>query len=209
MHFRLSMLLIFALLVGSQAVLAQTGQMSKEEEKKWKALAKNYKKNPAALKALTDERDRYKQEVQELQSTVYNMESAQSQNNNRLAQLEEENLALNNQLSMAEDRIRELNQQMVQQPPVNNNPVVEQPSMQEDYSSGTVYRVQVGAFSRDRIPSKFLNMPDAMIEDAGKLQKVLVGNYRNREDASARVSELKSQGVQSPWVVRYENGIRQ
>ena len=177
MQLRFSIVLILMLLVGSGAAIAQAGQMSKEEAKKWKTLAKTYKKNPEALKALTEERDRYKQEVQELQSQVYNMESAQTQNNGRLSQLEQENLALNNQLSMAEDRIRELNLQM-SQAPSNPTPPRPQTASQDDYNVGTVYRVQVGAFSRDRIPAKFLNMSDAMIEDAGNLQKVLVGNYR-------------------------------
>jgi N-acetylmuramoyl-L-alanine amidase len=85
-----------------------------------------------------------------------------------------------------------------------SNPAAPNPST----TAGVVFRVQVGAFTKGKIPQNIQNMPDMMLEDAGRIQKVLVGNYWNIADARVRVAEVKRQGAPDAFIVAFRDGMR-
>jgi multidrug efflux pump subunit AcrA (membrane-fusion protein) len=182
-------------------------QLSKDEKKEWKKKAKEYRKNPAQLKQLTEERDQYKMEAQQAMAQLNTMQANQQQFQAQLAQVQQENKQLKQQLMTAEQTINQLQQANMPPQPSDPGPVNPAPP-EEDYSRGVVYRVQVGAYSIGKIPGKVQNIPDMRVEDAGNIQKVVIGNYRDFNDAKARQSELKRQGFSSAWIVAYKNDMR-
>jgi hypothetical protein len=63
---------VLGFLLPSQTSFAQ---LSKEEIKEWKDKAKDYKKNPAALKAVFDERDMLRRENAEMEDKADMLEA--------------------------------------------------------------------------------------------------------------------------------------
>lgn len=199
-----TVLLMGLLFVISGQVVAQ--EMSKDEKKKWVTMAKNFKKDPQALKMLVEERDQYRRQIQEESSQISSLQNSEAQANRRAAQLEQDLAQMNNELMNAQAMINQLSLENERLKATgttttnqgnNNTPV-----------TGVVFRVQAGAFTKGRIPQNIQNLPDAMIEEDGNLQKVLVGNFQNVNQARARASELKQQGVEGAFVVAYKNGRR-
>jgi hypothetical protein len=84
---QMSIALLF-FLAGSISMQAQ--DLSKEEAKKWKKVAKEYKKNPAALKILTEERDRYRQEAESAEQRIQAAQSELLQEKERNSDLQEQ-----------------------------------------------------------------------------------------------------------------------
>lgn len=197
-------LLLGLLFVMSTQVFAQ--EMSKEEKKKWVAMAKNFKKNPEALKMLVEEKDEYRRQAQQEQSELTSLRNSEAQANRRAAQLEQDIARLNNELMNSQETIRMLsaeNQRLKE-----GGGGITPPTTDRGSIAGVVFRVQAGAFTKGRIPSHIQNLPEAMVEDDGNLQKVLVGNFADLNSARARAQQLKQQGVEGAFVVAYKDGRR-
>ena len=199
-------LLFLAFLFVAGNLSAQT--LSKEEQKKWKAEAKAYRKDPAKLKSLVEERDQYKMEAQNAQGQLQAMQANMNQANMQVSQLKQENMNLTNQLMQAQQTIDNM-MAANQRPPAVTEPTPPPMGGGEDYSTGTVYRVQIGAYSPGKIPSKVQSIPDVMYEEVGNLRRALIGNYRNMEDARARQSQLKRDGFSGAFIVTYRDNVRQ
>lgn len=199
------LILVTFLLSLAIAVPTQAQLLSKDEKKEWKRKAKDYKKNPAALKRLTEERDQYREEAQELQQRMNSMQTETNQAQGEVDALRQQIASLNNQLMAEQQTNRNLMQQLQeQQQPMPQPYPVDQGG--EDYMVGTVYRIQVGAFKE--VPARFNQYPDMYVEDAGGLKKVMLGQYRNYEGAKIRLSQLKGEGFSSAWVVPFIDGQR-
>ncbi len=199
-----TVLLLGLLFFLSSSVFAQ--EMSKEEKKKWVSLAKNYKKDPALLKNLVEERDGLRRQIREAQTQAVNAQNSAEQAQKRASQLEQNTSRLNKELIATQETIRQLqmeNERLKAQ--ATTNPI---PPTGTNPATGVVFRVQVGAFSKGRIPQKFQSMPDMTLEDTGTMQRVLIGNYRNIEEARKRASQLKVEGADGAFVVAYKNGER-
>ncbi|MCO6479260.1 MAG: hypothetical protein J5I94_21675 [Phaeodactylibacter sp.] len=191
------LLMALLLAVSSQAF---TQEMSKEETKYWKQLAKKHKKDPQLLKLLVEERDQFQAKAQEAESRLNRLQSGQEQASNRAAQLEREVDRLNSEMANAQETIRRLS--------LENDQLRGATPDTPAAPSGVVFRVQAGAFSSGAIPQQIQNLPDAMIENDGNTQKVLVGNYRTIDEARAKANQLKRSGIEGAFVVAYKNGRR-
>lgn len=192
----LTQISILLLVLFSSQVFAQDAEMSKEELKRWKKIVKDYKKNPAALKKLTDERQRYKQESEQLQAQLSDLQSQQGQGSSMLAQKEQEVMDLNNQLLNAQSTIQQLRDQ------ISNTPV------KDDMVGGLVFRVQIGAYQKTKV-SNSLATDDAMkLEDADGLQKILIGQFRDQDEANQLKDHMVKIGVKDAWVVPFRDGVR-
>jgi len=202
MKFQPTLLLCFILIFSSQ-VFAQ--EISKEEKKKWVKIAKQYKKDPASLKMLTEERDQYRRQAQDTQRQMNNAQAGEAQAQNNAAILQADVARLDKELMEAKALIRRLTMEN-ERFKAAMKPTT--PTNEMGNNAGIVFRVQVGAFTTGRIPQKFQNMPDMIIEREGNTQKVLLGNYRGIDDARSRVNQLKRQGTTEAFVVAYKDGKR-
>lgn len=208
---RIFTLLFTTLFVFVSISVSAQEELSKEDKKRWVAKAKEYKKDPAALKKLTEDKVAYQQEALQAQSEIASMQSQVTQGQDQLSLLQQQNVQLTNQLNDANQIISDLNNQVDQLSTLQSarpEPTMPEPvePTQPDWNQGVVYRVQVGAYRR--VPSKYDGMSDVYVETVDNLQKVLLGNYRNYDEAVSRMRSLKSQGYKNPWVVAYRDGSR-
>ncbi len=206
-------LFMLLLVLSSGQLIAQQSGMSKEEIKEWKNKAKEYRRNPAALKALTQERDLLLENQSQLQSRLTSLESELMAEKSKIVELEQENVRLNNSLTVTQQTLVDLQnrqaQMMEQQQQIQNTVSTSTPAVSEGgMPMGTVFMIQVGAFRRGGVPAKFSRYSDLYVEQAGGMDKVLIGQYRNYNDAKIRLSQLKGEGYSSAWIVPFIDGRR-
>jgi len=185
--------------------------MTKEEIKHWKKVAKEYRKNPAALMELTEEHDRLQQNSGQFQERINNLESELMTEKSRIVELEQENARLNNSLAATQQTLVNIQNQQAQAQQIREQQATSQPSVSVSESGmpmGTVFMVQVGAFRKGGVPQKFYQYDDLYVEEAGSMHKVLIGKYRSYDDAKSRLGTLKREGYSNAWVVPFIDGQR-
>ena len=190
----LTALLLFAF--GAPATV-QAQELSRAEKREWKKMARAYKRNPAALKTLSESVDRYKKEANEYAAQINEMEAEKANRRARLAQLERENAQLQDKVAAM---LNELDQ-LKTSPPA-------QPQMDQSMR-GLVFRVQIGAYEKLNMPSTLDGEADNMdLEMVDGLQKIIIGKYPDIESADALRTYMKQLGIVDAWVVAYQDGVR-
>ena len=176
---------------------AHAQKLSKQDEDKYKTLAKQYKKNPAMLASLMEKYNEYKDKNTELKEKVNLLESSGTRKSERINDLEVEKNAIQSQLAQFQAK--------QQAPPV----VQEVPPMTTDaWDEGVVFKVQIAAFKDKQLPGEW-DTPDGLdFESEANMQKIVVGQFRNYNAASEMSNRLKSLGIKGAWVVSYKDGNR-
>lgn len=190
------LLLIAMLALTANLVPVHAQQLSKEEAKEWKNKAKDYRRNPAALKRLSDDVDRYRQEAQEYAVQLNELEAEKANRRAQLAQLERDNVRLQDQLAETRNAMLDVRNQDAQ------------PALGDDMR-GLVFRVQIGAYEKLAMPDNLNNEGDNMdlyMEDG--LQKIIIGKFRDIGGAEALRSYMQKIGIKDAWVVAYQDGAR-
>lgn len=190
-------LFCLSLLLSVTSLSAQR-ELSKEEEKEWKKTAKEYAKNPAALAQLTKDKQELQRINNSLESDMNLLKTQVNAKDNRIASLERQVEDLNIQLDAA------ANAEPMQ-------PVFTPSDMPgEVIPMGTIYRVQIGAFEKDKnkIPGDLNTGKDLSLEDKGGLQKIVLGQFTSKEEADKLKNHLRKIGVKDAWVVKYQDGVR-
>lgn len=199
---RMLMLLAGLICITAMLTPVQAQELSKDEKKEWKQKAKEYKRNPAALKDLVEERDRYRRESQELAGQINELEVEKTNRRSRIAQLERELTRMQNSLADTQSALDQAQ---------NSGPVNTQPTgggMDNDMS-GIVFRVQIGAYSELGMPADLNTEGDNMqLEEEDGLQKIIVGKFRNIEQADMMRGYMQQIGIPDAWVVAYQDGLR-
>lgn len=190
----LTLVALLSILAAPMASQAQ--ELSKEDAKIWKKKAKEYRRNPAALKALADDVDRYREEAATYSAQVNEMEAERANQRQQIAQLERDNVRLQDELSELRRALADM----------NNQP--QQPAMGDDLS-GLVFRVQIGAYQALNMPANLDGENDNMdLEVVDGLQKIIIGHFPDVESAEALRSYMQKIGVKDAWVVAYQDGAR-
>jgi vacuolar-type H+-ATPase subunit I/STV1 len=191
----LTAVLLFAF---GTTVTVQAQELSKDEKKEWKRKAKEFKRNPAALKSLSESVDRYKTEANEYAAQINELDAEKANRRARIAQLERENAQMQDKLAAT---LNELDQLRMSPPPA-------QPQM-DNSMQGLVFRVQIGAFEKLNMPSTLDGEGDNMdLEMVDGLQKIIIGKYPDVESAEALRSYMQQLGIPDAWVVAYQDGMR-
>ena len=193
----LTLLTIFALVLFSGQVHAQ--EISKAEAKKLKKELKNYKKDLAGFKKLKEDRLKYKNESDDLREQLNNLQASISQGDGQLAQKDQEIQSLISQLNDSRSTISQLRDQLNSAPVVDEtNPII----------SGLVFRVQIGAYQKTSLREDLVTDDEMSVEHADGLQKILVGNFRNYDEAKELMEYIQKIGVKDAWVVPFRDGTR-
>jgi len=185
-----------ALIFSGSQVFAQ--EMTKAEKKEWKKKAKEYRKNPDALKTFTEQKQVADNSVTTLTNQVKQLQSQMSDKDARIAELEDqiarmrsENTALRSELA----KLRE-------------NPVVNP----MDFSKGIVYKVQVGAFKNKKLAKYFDINPnfggEAADKDPADPTRITIGIFRDYWEADTFKKYMREMGVKDAWIVPYRDGAR-
>ena len=192
-------LFIAALFIAATPFQGQAQDLTKEELKYWKNQAKEYKRNPAGLKELSEEAEMAQKQKREMELKLTQLEASRVSNENQVNQMQQEISNLNSRLIAAQNAIQQLNE--------------EKASMASKGSgtdmSGLVFRVQIGAYGKTNIPGNLDQENDNMdLEMEGGLQKILIGFFRDYQDADALKTHMQKIGVKDAWVVPYRDGVR-
>ena len=189
------MLVLTALPTGLQA----QEELSREETREWKQRAREYRRNPAALKALTES-------AQDCENRTSGLVT---ENNQLKASLANKDVLLSNY----EAQIADLNQRLLaaqNTPP----PTTTQPSQPtgplptDEVLMGVVFRVQLGAFTQTRVDDELVTNPNLATEESDGVQKIVVGQFRKYANAKALRDRLRQMGASDAWIVSYNDGQR-
>lgn len=186
----------------------QAQELSKEEIKKWKDLAKEYKKNPAGLKVLSERSEGLEAELDELNAEVGALQqennSFQAQMNrkdSRIQSLEAQVNKLNMDLSQAQASIATMQEKGGGDSMSGGG---------DDMMMGVVFKVQIGAFNKGKKPmdGDLAESDNLRVEETDEYQKVVVGQFRDYQSAKDLKDQLQKMGVKGAWIVSYKDGIR-
>lgn len=178
-------------LLSTQSIFAQS--MSREQEKVWKKRQKSmsveeFKKKVEGYETATDEA--YKLEKQVVSTT-----QALAERERRIDSLEQ---ALANATSGGNDSSTT----------ENSDSDASSSDGADDYSKGTVYRVQVGAF-RNKDLMKFVGHRRFHAEeDQDGVKKYTIAAFRDYWEADLFKKYLREMGVNDAWIVSYKDGVR-
>ena len=182
-------LLAFSLLFAIGTVDAQ--KMDKKEKKKWKKMAKDFKKNPEALKNLQNQVADLKSINQNLESQMGDLQSEVDTKDRRIAELEKQYFQ---SLSDLESARRDADNVP---PPPNPNAI----------PMGVIFRVQIGAYSENTLDEN-LDTTEGLDVESDGVQKIVVGQFRDYAQAEQLKSYLVGIGVEDAWIVSYIDGNR-
>lgn len=172
--------------------------LSDAEIQQWKKLAKDYQRNPAALKTLTEERNELLQETEELETQLTNIGDNRLQMQTRIEELERENMQLSTNLMSAQESVRQLTEQQAELVARDDGGML----------MGTVYRVQIGAYAKNRMDPGLDTGETMDLEESEGMQKILIGQFRDFEAAKELMNYFHNIGLADAWVVPYIDGER-
>ncbi|MCB0642775.1 MAG: hypothetical protein KDC44_14100 [Phaeodactylibacter sp.] len=182
-------LLAFSLLFAIGTVDAQ--KMDKQEKKKWKKMAKEFKKNPEALKTQQNQIADLKSINQNLESQMGDLQSEVDTKDRRIAELEKQYFQALSDLESAR------NDKISTPPPADPNAL----------PMGVIYRVQIGAYAQNTMPTD-LDTTDGMDVETSDIQKIVLGQFRDYNKAEQLKAHLVRIGVEDAWIVSYIDGNR-
>jgi len=170
---------------------AQTGEASKEEIKKWKDMAKEYKKEPLKLR---DKIEGYENMVEELQTDADQLKEEKSD-------LEKDKSQMQSQIIDLKAQVAKLKREMAAKDSML------QAQMSTD-SNGLQFYVQIGAY-------KFFNMNDYFTDQKCMdvqlnegLNKYVVGSFGDITKAESFRKDVVKLGIDDAWVLPMMNGQR-
>jgi hypothetical protein len=186
-------ILCLALIFSGMQVFAQ---LSKAEKKEWKKKAKEYAKNPATLKSLTEAKQVAETDNSTLKGQVGTLNSQVSDKNAKIADLEDQLSKMRGDLTSTKAELAQLKST----PP---------PPSPMDFSKGVVFKVQIGAFKNKDLAKYFDNNPNFGGEATEKgEQKFTIGIFRDYWEADKFKKYMREMGVKDAWIVPYKDGVR-
>ncbi len=170
-------------------------QLSKKEKKEWKKKAKEYAKNPANLKNLTEAKHVADTDNSSLKGQVSTLNGQVSDKSAKIAELEDQISKMRSELTSTKAELAQLKEA----PPIN--PM--------DFSKGVVFKVQIGAFKNKDLTKYFDNNPNFGGEatDKGE-QKYTIGVFRDYWEADKFKKYMRGMGVKDAWIVPFKDGQR-
>lgn len=193
--------LLLAFILFSAAPVQAQEKLSKEEKRELKDLLKKYKKDPLALKELTESVDMYREQAQDMEAKNNILSSENQMLETKVQQLEQSNMALNSQLVTAQEAINQISEESVTMESRGNESTFN--------TMGTLFRVQIGAYQKSYISNELDSSDGSMtLEEADGMQKVMVGSFRDYQAAKELMSHMKKIGLRDAWVVAYVDGSR-
>jgi hypothetical protein len=169
-------------------------QLSKKEKKEWKKKAKQFAKNPATLKQLTEDKQVADNTVSDQTQKLTQMQGTISEKDTKIATLEDELSQMRSQLTASQAELEQLKQA---------------PANSMDFSKGVVFKVQIGAFKNKNLAKYFDNNPNFGGEAKdGEPQKLTIGIFRDYWEADTFKKYMREMGVKDAWIVPYKEGQR-
>ncbi|MFB9211309.1 SPOR domain-containing protein [Echinicola jeungdonensis] len=184
----LSCFYLCLVLVGTTSAFAQ---LSRDEKK---ALKKEIRKmDPEDLKALKEQLKGQEQQIDSLKAKALKLKAVEEMMANQ---------------KMAMQTLQEKYDQLEEDYTSVMMEKAHEELHEEEWNHGVVFRVQIGALTQKEyekeIPSDF-----AMeVEKNDNMQKMLIGYYRDYEEANTFKKLMRKIGISTAWIVPYKDGKR-
>lgn len=189
---RIALLLLPLLLLCAQLAHAQQRTLTKAEKKRltkeWKTKAKQFSKNPLALR---DNQENFKK---------------------KLDDLTKENETLQEQLREAEAEVGKAQSSFAQMQSENQELrtayEAQKNAAEKDVRPGLIFKVQIGAFQYFDMSKYLKSTSNFEGESADNLNRYTVGNFRDMVMAEAFKKDLRKMGIRDAWIVPFRDGVR-
>ena len=189
---------VLSILVMALISFNSYAQLSKAEKKEWKKKAKEYSKNPEALKTLVEESEALQGQVSSLKSENTQLKSRMNDKDAKVSELQDDLAKLRSDLSTARNQLKEAKTAPQQPVSSGSSPMID----------GVVFKVQIGAFRNKDLSKYFENNENFGGENDGDLQKITLGQFRDYWEADTFKKYLREMGVKDAWIVPYKDGTR-
>ncbi len=199
----LTLLFVLAMVFSGSQSYAQ--ELSRDEVKAIKKELKQYRKDPMSYQKLKDEHRLFRKQKEDAERQLSALRVDQGQGNDQLARKQEEVSDLNNQLMSAQSTIQRLEAELANRPTTTMDPP---PMPRDNFLAGLVYRVQIGAYRKATVPGQAESSDQMTVESSDGMQKILIGNFRNYDEAKELGDYFKRIGLRDAWVVPYRDGQR-
>jgi gas vesicle protein len=172
-------------------VMAGADELSKEQKKEIKTQLKAYIKDPAAYR---NTMERYNNSIDTLQALTHQQKTTINQLSTRVSELQTE---MNNADKELQD---------CQSKPSTKCP--ECPTMTAVPATGTVYKVQMGLYSKLDL-SGYFNKPKSIgYEKVEGMNRYVIGYFEQEDEAKEMVKDLRKMGIKDAFAAKYEGGKR-
>lgn len=171
------------------------GDPQKQLKKEWKKKAKQYVKNPLALKAREES---YQKQVQDRDRQIEELQRRNRELAEQLAQLEDQLRARQYSIDSMQSEVLRLKAAYE----------AEKKQSRLDVMPGLVFKVQIGAFRLFDMRKYAQDNPFFETEALGDINRYTVGRFRSLELAEAFQKDLKRLGIRDAWVVPFKDGVR-
>jgi DNA repair exonuclease SbcCD ATPase subunit len=197
---RLQKILILAIaILAFGPIEASAQKMSRQEKKEFRQKIREYRNNPDALMSIEDDRNLLRRENQDLQVRLNQLESERGRKDAKIADLEQEIAQLNMGMRSAQDAMQQLREQ--------KEAVAMAPRGPD--KRGLIFRVQIGAYGKTTVPAVLDKDDDNFdLETVDGLQRILIGLFRNMDEAEQLRGHMQKIGIRDAWVVPYLDGNR-
>lgn len=200
----LMLLFILGLVFSGGQMYAQ--ELTKDDIKAIKKELKQYRKDPAAYQRLKDEHRLYRKQKEDAERQLAALRNSQGQDSDQLTNEKQKVIELNNDLMSAQATIQRLESELASRAAEPMQPT--QPEFQDNYKAGLVFRVQIGAYRKTTVPGQSESSDQMTVESSDGMQKILIGNFRNYDEAKELGDYFKRIGLRDAWVVPYRDGQR-
>ena len=166
-------------------------EMTKEEKKRIKDQLKIYKKDPESYQRMLG---KYQAQIDTANTEL----GRKRDENDNLIKTATEQQA---KMSMVESQLKTL----------QNKPEVKCPDCPVAGavpSHGTIYKVQLGLYSKLNINNYFDKPKYIGVEQAEKMNRYVVSYFETKEEAENFVKDMKRFGIKGAFASKYENGER-
>ncbi len=179
----------------SYAQKKKGGDPQKAAKKEWKKKAKQYVKNPLALKAREESFQR------QIQNKDQEIEELTKQNRSLQARIQE----LEDQLRAKQYSIDSCQSEIVRLKAAYE---AEKKQARLDVMPGLVFKVQIGAFRLFDMRKYAQDNPFFEAEALGDINRYTVGRFRDLALAEAFQKDIKRLGIRDAWIVPFKEGVR-
>jgi len=171
------------------------GDPQKAQKKEWKKKAKQYVKNPLALKAREES---FQRQIQTKDQEIEEQTRRNRELQARIAELED-------QLRARQYSMDSLQSEMIRLKAAYE---AEKKQARLDVMPGLVFKVQIGAFRLFDMRKYAQDNPFFEAEALGDINRYTVGRFRDLALAEAFQKDIKRLGIRDAWVVPFKDGVR-
>lgn len=181
---------IFLLLLVSFTLSSMA--QNKDDMKKWKALAKEYKKDPLKLKNAIEN---YEDRISDLEYDLDEADDKLNDQKNTVSNLRADLEGKNARIAELEAQIAEMN-------------YVTEPGMDNPMANDLIFYVQIGAYKLFNINHYFEGIRCMNVALDDDMNKYIIGSFNGLAEAENFRNDIRKMGIEDAWVVPMLNGER-